>query len=504
MERWACVDVPALPLQILVLRLRKGDGVQRVDDADRVPIVVIDADKPQGTVLWVNVAARRQRIRPGMRYAAALALEPGLRAGVIDDETCEKAVERLVRRLRSFSPGIEPSRSEPGVFWLDASGFEGVFPSLDEWSRRVVDSLRGIGLTASVAVGFDRFGVYAVARQGRGARVLESREDELVQSARVPLDLLCIPPKLRRSLDQLGITDVDGLRRLPEGSLQERFGAEGERLQRFVSGTADDLLVATPGFEPVVERFEIEPGESVLDASALLFLLKGRLGRVCTELARRGEAVAGLQMKLLLDDAPARPETIRPADPTLDEVQLTDLIRLRLENTNLEAPSVGFELSAEGVRATRKQLDLFAEKPRRDLAAANRALARLRAEFGNGAVVRAEPRAGHLPEGAFVWRPLERLGRASAVPRPQPRLVRRMLARPRMLDRDHRELDGWCAAGLSCGPVRRTFGPYVVSGGWWRREVSRAYHFAETARGDVLWVYYDRRQRRWFLHGFVE
>ena len=32
----------------------------------------------------------------------------------------------------------------------------------------------------------------------------------------------------------------------------------------------------------------------------------------------------------------------------------------------------------------------------------------------------------------------------------------------------------------------------------------RDYYFVETRRGEVLWVYYDRRRRGWFLHGRVE
>jgi protein ImuB len=52
--------------------------------------------------------------------------------------------------------------------------------------------------------------------------------------------------------------------------------------------------------------------------------------------------------------------------------------------------------------------------------------------------------------------------------------------------------------------VIRVLGPYVISGGWWAGDVHREYHFAETRRGDLLWVFYDRRRRRWFHHGRVE
>ena len=53
---------------------------------------------------------------------------------------------------------------------------------------------------------------------------------------------------------------------------------------------------------------------------------------------------------------------------------------------------------ADDVAASREQLAMFASKPRRDLRAANEALARVRAELGDDAVVRAVLRDGHLPE----------------------------------------------------------------------------------------------------------
>jgi protein ImuB len=54
------------------------------------------------------------------------------------------------------------------------------------------------------------------------------------------------------------------------------------------------------------------------------------------------------------------------------------------------------------------------------------------------------------------------------------------------------------------GTVRETFGPYVVSGGWWAREVQREYYFVRTAGGRALWMFYDRRRMGWFIQGEVE
>ena len=84
-------------------------------------------------------------------------------------------------------------------------------------------------------------------------------------------------------------------------------------------------------------------------------------------------------------------------------------------------------------------------------------------------------------------------------------LVRRLYGRPVPLPpRARREPDGWMLRGIEHGSVVRVVGPYVVSGGWWTRPVHREYHFAETERGNISWVYFDRQRRCWFVHGEVE
>ena len=81
---------------------------------------------------------------------------------------------------------------------------------------------------------------------------------------------------------------------------------------------------------------------------------------------------------------------------------------------------------------------------------------------------------------------------------------RRVLANPKVLLAQNAGADGWFARGLGAGPIYNLFGPYVVSGGWWRREQHREYYFAETRRGDVLWIYFDRHLRLWSLQGVIE
>jgi protein ImuB len=68
----------------------------------------------------------------------------------------------------------------------------------------------------------------------------------------------------------------------------------------------------------------------------------------------------------------------------------------------------------------------------------------------------------------------------------------------------HLRDDGWIPFDVAAGSVVKLHGPYVVSGGWWQKEQQREYHYAQTRRGDLLWIYFDRVERRWFLQGWLE
>lgn len=494
MDRLACTSISALPLQLLL---------QRHPEWAAHPVAVVAEDKPQGLILCVNEKARRAGVLPGLRYAAALSLTPDLRAGVVPSAEIEKEVAALAERLLRFTPDVEPSSEEPGVFWLSVAGLDLLYPSIAEWARSIRVDLRAAGFSATVVVGFTRFGAYAVAKARQGTVVFGDPSQERAAALKVPLDRLDLDPDFRGTLSKLGVRSVGALLSLPAGGLLERFGPQAYRLYRMAAGELWAPLQPRQAEEPIQQALALDDPET--DMTRLLFLVKRLLHPLLAALVVRGEALAELALRLLLDRIGWREERLRPAAPTLDAVQVLDLVRLRLEAVELSSGVIQIELTARGVPAAREQLQFFQEQPRRDLDAANRALARIRAEFGEKAVVRARLREGHLPEASFVWEPLERI----ALPKPRDvtlrTLVRRILATPVPLPTPgHSREGGLLVRGEEYGLVTRLLGPYVVSGGWWVREAHREYYFAETRRGDLLWVYYDRRRRRWFLQGQVE
>lgn len=566
----ACVDLPAFPLQLLI---------RRHPDWARYPAAVVDKDKPQGILLWVNERARECRILPGLRYAAGLSLSRELRAGVVSRSEIEEEISRLTRRIRFYTPDVEPSESEPGVFWLGAAGLELLHPSLQGWAGLIQEDLARAGLSGQVAVGFSRFGTYAASKAasgadtipGAGITVFRDAEEERTLVRRIPIDRLGFVPELRDTLVKLGIDRLGGFLDLPPEGVQRRFGPEAWQLHRLARGDLWSPLRPEKAEEPIEEKRILDHPESDLDR--LMAVIEEALSPLLRALQERNRALSALLVRLVFDrpaptgrptragrraatgrsaraeqparaarraptghagnvaraghiDGPgdarlaggtgrpgdtdrswngARTERLCPARPTLDRAQILQLVRLRLESAALDSGVVEIRLEAEAVAGTREQVQLFDRRPRRDLAAANRALARLRAEFGEHSVVKACAREAHLPEASFAWEPLETLKESNprkVVLRP---LARRIFARPIGLPpRLRHEPDGWLISGVEGGAVEETIGPYIVSGGWWRKPAHREYHFVRTRQGRWLWVYYDRERRRWFQHGEVE
>jgi protein ImuB len=557
MGRLACLSLPALPLQLLLRQHPEWKGR---------PVAVVAEEKPQGRVLWVNRATARAGVQPGWRYGAASSLIGDLRVGVVPAQALAAEVAQLAERLQRLTPHVEPSPTQPGVFWLDAAGLRRVAPSLEAWGRAVLAAARDAGWTGAVVVGFTRFGTWAAAVEavGRGRRGVTVFPDARAERAAARDARLALVAGLAtpagaaagrtagqaaarsaaghgaagltadalERLEQLGVRTVGAFADLPEAGILERFGPEAHRLHRLARGTLqggtagggfDPALEPAPLREPVAVTVPLDYPEA--DRAALLFLVKSRLHPLLGLLAARRQGLAELEVRLDLDGGGQREERVRPAAPTLDLALVVDLVRLRLEAVTLEQGVVAVGLVALGGPAPPEQMRLFAEHPRRDLRAGEQALARLRAEFGTGAVARAELREGHLPEAQFAWVPLERMafptrpergtGAAPApasAPGSQPAagsgersLVRRLYGKPvalPALDPDAR--DGTFVNGQVRGPLARRLGPYVLSGGWWVREVRRDYYFAETVHGELLWLYHDRKRRRWFLQGRVE
>jgi len=369
MDRLACVNVTALPLQIL-LRAHPAWA--------SLPVVVVEDDRPQSLVLCLNAPAHQSGVRAGQRYATALALARNLQAGTVSPSQIVDTVRTLADRLRRYSPHVEPASGMPGVFWLDAQGLEPLFSSLRAWADQLRSELRDAGMRAAVAVGFSRFGVYALALSQQGTVVCGDAAEEHEKTQCVPMACLGLDPGVRDRLLMLGISTVGDFLRLPGEGIRTRFGAATDALYQLAAGRRWAPLMPAPA-EKIYERsVNFDAPES--DTERLAFVIKRLLDNLVATLARQAKAIVEVTLKMRLDDHTTRVERIRPAASTLDVTQLLSLIRLRLNTLRFSAGIVTLCVTAGTCLAFSDQRRLLTEQTRRNADAANQALARIRAE----------------------------------------------------------------------------------------------------------------------------
>jgi protein ImuB len=498
MDRLVCVDITLFALQ---LALRQAPG-----DVD-APWAVVTREEATGEVEHANRKAWARGVRPGMRVAAAMALCGQLRTAVVDAKTLSDASFGLVTLLHTFSPHVEIHPGRPGTFWVDGQGIERLFGGTETWSARLSLALQQHGWRAVIVAGFSRFATasLAITQSGVNVPILFAHPAQEAQAlGRVPLEKLDLPLADRELLRDLGVETIGQLCAWRQGDVHRRFG-DGPVLVLWRQACGQDTLPVQNVEEPTT----VEAGEDVdlrrPDAAQLLWWAEQKLPSLVEQLNTRGEHLAEVTLSLQLDDRSNVDTSIRCAKPTSDIPTIVELIRLRIESLPLRRGIIHVRISASGQPWKSEQPTLFVSLNRRDMDAGARALARIAAEFGAESVGFWNHSDGHLPEAQARFQHSTALRLPVPHTTHAPMLVRRVYGAPRPLQ--HRtpthEPDGWLVAGLDAGPVIHSAGPHVVSGGWWARHVHREYYYTETRRGDLLWIFYDRRRRTWFQHGEV-
>jgi len=496
MKRVSCVLLPMLPLQILLRKKQHWNGA---------PVAVVDDEGPNGRITHLNTLAKKSRLRIGMRQTVARDLLPNLHTAVVSLEEASKVSQELITSLQTFSPRVE-AIDHAGAFFIDPEGLRRLYGGYRNWATSIHRYLQARHWHNSVTVGFHRHRALAVAMMHGGVTVLQSSTEECERSNETPLREFDVPGELCENLAALGIETLGDFLVLPAGELHSRFGARASALHDLFAEDIQLPIQPHAFDEPARISFQVDPPDE--DQNRLLFAIKGALHSLLHQVRARGEAIQSLELSLHLERASIHREHIVPASPTLNLMLVLELIRLRLavlSEVGLQGAVEEVELLANTVRAHAEQVALRGHQSRHDMSAAHRALARVRAAYGEHSVTKARVREAHLPEACFRWEPIQhaRLGEETAATAISS-MVRRVYARPRPLaPREPKEPEAGPSLAKSHA-IEHMFGPYRVSGGWWKRLVERDYYYAETDHGDLLWLFYDRPRKRWFLHGVLD
>ena len=479
----ACVHIPAFPLQL---------STRELPNDFSSPIAVVDRDNAQSHILLVDSHAKKRGIQPGLRYSTAVALCPDLHAVVIHPQKIESAQQQVLSLLGRFSPGIEPAMELPGTFYLDGRGMRRFAPDMNIWGHRIQQALYAKErLHTHIAIGFTRFGVFTVSRIRKGITVFKDVWAEQEGALNTPLKYLEISQGTLKELEKLGICTIRNLLRLPEWELRTRFNEELFELVRR-SKTKEHMVYGIELEQPFLAQADLE--YVLEDNEQILSMIQELCNPLLKQLADRQQGVKEIHLGLKMDVGGSCSEKLQPAEPTLHLPTLAELLRLRLNTLDLKWGIIGITvpLLPDALPNPQRDLSRNFAKTVQNLAAADQALARIRAEFGAERVLRAKCVPSHLPNESISWEFFDHM-RNPAPGILKPSLVRKILDQPRRISTPRRSR------------LNKVLGPYTTSGFWWRESrIVRNDYFVETENGTIQWIFYDCVGKQWYEQGEVQ
>lgn len=447
----ACVQIPWLPIVA-----HHGVGAA---NAER-PRAVHRGRGTAARITFRDRVAAAAGVRVGQTLAAARARAADLDSRLFEPERMAEARRGLVARLLHHTPRV--AAAGPIRFWAEPVA------EPRRWAAAVradaihattapdADVAVGVGHSATVAQ------VAAFLSPG-GVRVVADAEARAFIDA-APLEALALGSETLDRLASIGVRRIGELRALDPASLGHRFGPDLARARRRL----DDDARGPSHPRPTPPRsVVVDTGDPVARIEPLLFLLAPAVERLLRSVRADERGVTSARLTLRTEREPVEVD-IRAGAPVRESNVLFEMLRARLDGVRLPAPVSAFALEVRHeVAAPAVTEPLFAHARRREPGASEVALERVRARFGDDAVVRAVPRADPHPLARARWLraqgALERVDERAAglSPSPDPNLPWRRVDPPAPLRAGAVVLAGRRRRLVHLGRVER------VAARWW-------------------------------------
>ena len=469
---WLALHLPQLPLEAL--------GHHGNSDAS----VAVTENQ---VVICCNQSARGSGVQHGQRPTEARTLAPNLQLLERQRQTEARTLRHLADWAYQFSSHVSP-RTPDGLL-LEIGASTRLFGGLEPLIQHLVTALDALGHAHQYGIAPTPTAAWLFALAGEAAPV----DDPATLAGRLqhlPCRVLELSPRQQQALAGLGVHSLGDCLRLPRRDLARRFG-RGLLLQ--LEHALGERPEPRPAHRPP-RRFHrhLDLPAEAHDTVSLGFALQ-RLLRELAGLLRGlegGVQHLGLELHHLHRDASRM--DIGLLRPSRDPEHLFSVCQHRLEREQLAAPVIALCLRADRIQSLPPRDTSLLVEPDQPEHDQQQLSERLGARLGEHAVTGLASAADHRPEHA--WRQ-----DTSAAEEQLPPVGERplwLLPTPLPLDSPQGHPRWHGPLTLECGPER-------IEGGWWDgADISRDYYQARNPRGSRMWIFRERREQRWFLHGF--
>jgi protein ImuB len=475
------------------------------------PVALIDAQR----VLHANAAALALGVKPGLKRATALALAPQLTLGQADEARDAQALTSAAHVALAFTPSVACGvDGDAHTVLMEVQASLRYFDGFERLLQRLQASLAPLGHTVQMASAPTAQGAALLSRMAASKPCHCADLPALTRTlSAAPVWLLGPGREHWDALESMGLRSLGDLRRLPRAGLARRFG-EGllDELDRALGQRPDPRvwLVLPEVFISNLELFaRADTTEQVLHGASIL------LARLVAWAAARQVQVRRFTLRMLheprhrsrVETPPVSELEVALGEPSRDAAHLLVLLRERLANVQLAAPTLDLQLHCFDVAhraAPNAELFPTAGSEQEGIA---RLIERLQARLGAEHIQRLVAVQDHRPERGGVMQAagFSKQATVAATPNSNSNTQRPvwLLPTPQALtERQARPLLDGRPLQLLCGPER-------IEAGWWDAALAeRDYFIAQTSDGALVWVYRARLPlsvavdaQGWFLQG---
>lgn len=439
-----------------------------------------------------------------------------------EERTRKPRTAAVAEAFLRFSPRVQ--FREPNLLFIDVASTAHFFKRAGSTPEQGVlqcalQLAKELGFDARAAISDTPAGAQAFARLKQDFICRPGEEREELQPLSLPLLLHLeglVPWQKPKAIEQivtffymLGFEKIGDLERFTLTSFQDRWGEIGATLWRRVHGHDRQPISPLLPTEPLQEYVYLD--FPITLTSLLLYQLRRSLQFLFARLQGRSLFARRLVLRLRCEYSDARHQMeIEPCSPSRDLGLFLTLLESKIDGIDLDNPIRDFEIEVVPCPERIQQLDFF--EPRTTdqdkLASLFSLLRQSSVRIGRYALHDAI-----MPEHTWDLHTLEespnvcqlsrsleqptgtaeaRSGYGAAIveaPRPT-----RILKNPRRLTID--ELQKLHL--LTEQPIER------LEEGWWNHGDNRDYYFAVSPHGQCLWIFQDRREQEYYLHGYFD
>jgi nucleotidyltransferase/DNA polymerase involved in DNA repair len=518
-------------------------------ELSNVPLALAESELDDALIVAINEPAVNAGLLLNVTVAQGNILCPELIIKVNDTEREIEQSNAIYKKLQAISPFVE--ESQPGLYFLDASGFELLYPDDRQFAAKIIATVKAQSETpypCRVGIGPNKFIAQIAANlsdRDRFTIVAPSREKEFLRPLpleRLQTDILRLSSETIESLHDLGLRTVGQVASFPANELIRRFGPRGEILSRLARGDDTDFFSPETPTEPLSETTWLD--DAIEDTATIANLVKRMLPALLTDLARYSQGCSIIEVVLHLDR-----EIDRRAEPLSGSAN-NSCRQASLPDGSSNRPRVGQRRPTPHHQII--PLSITVERPtlsvKMFLRQFHTLLAKQKLSTGvNGVTVTIPVTSSLLSEQLpLADRLADRSQSTSDFPEPSTitRPLRQNLFLPeqRFTFADPAipykptppdfqtawsnqcPYAGGAITGLRlCQPPREVKviakgskpvainrtevagrGPWELSGQWWSRDYDRHYWEIRTAGCRHFLIYHDRRIDRWFLEGVFD